>query len=220
MYKNINEEDLAFRLKVARQVRKMGQSELAKKIGVTNVTLSKWEQGHTAPTADIIEKIAKVLDCPPGWLFAGKTNREKYISENFEDYVIVPQVAGEISAGYGLAPDNVIEMRIAFRKEWIQRKGDPKDMALIRVRGDSMDPTLLSGDLVLVDRSRISVDPQGGIYAIAIDGQIMLKRIQLLWPAQKVKIISDNPRYETIEVESTQVKINGKVVWFGREIEK
>ncbi len=49
-------------------------------------------------------------------------------------------------------------------------------MSLIRVIGDSMEPTLGSGDIVLIDHSpRNYVDPHGGIDAIVVREEIMLK---------------------------------------------
>ncbi|MCL4469047.1 MAG: hypothetical protein M1591_08965 [Deltaproteobacteria bacterium] len=53
-----------------------------------------------------------------------------------------------------------------------------------------------------------------------MDDHIMVKRLQLLWAAKKVQIISDNPKYKTLEVEENKVDINGKVIWVGHEIEK
>ena len=93
-------------------------------------------------------------------------------------------------------------------------------MSLIKVSGDSMEPTLLPDDLVLVDHSRATITLQGGIYAIAIGNAIMIKRIQVLFPQNKLRILSDNPHYEPIEADPDQVKINGKVIWFGREKER
>ncbi len=78
----------------------------------------------------------------------------------------------------------------------------------------------MSGDLVLVDHNRTTIDPQGGIYAISMDDTIMINRLQIKYPSDTIRIISDNSRYETIELESKQVRINGKVLWFGREIER
>ena len=77
-----------------------------------------------------------------------------------------------------------------------------------------------SGDLVLVNHGRTRVDPQGGIYAIAIDQEIMIKRIQPLHFIGTLKIISDNKKYGPIEADADSVNINGKVIWFARDIER
>ncbi len=75
-------------------------------------------------------------------------------------------------------------------------------MSLIRVSVDSMEPTLMSGDLVLVDHNRTTIDLQGGIYAISMDDTIMIKRLQIKYPLSTIRIISDNSWYETKELEN------------------
>lgn len=138
-----------------------------------------------------------------------------------DGFVFVRQVSGKISAGGGLMPDESVDFQCAFRNDWIKKKGcNPDNMSLIKVSGDSMEPTLLAGDLVLVDHSRTTIAPHGGIYAISINQEIMIKRIQILFPQNKLRILSDNPHYEPIDADPDQVKINGKVIWFGREMER
>lgn len=137
-----------------------------------------------------------------------------------DDFVFVRQVNGKISAGGGTMPDNSIDVKAAFRRDWIKRKGGKPDrMSLIKVDGDSMEPTFLSGDLVLVDHGRNSVPSRGGIYAIAIDDEIMIKRVQPISP-DKLLVISDNKQYPPFEIARDQVQINGKVIWYARELER
>lgn len=83
-----------------------------------------------------------------------------------------------------------------------------------------MEPTLLSGDLVLVDHGRNYIAHQGGIYAISIDHEIMIKRIQVLHDKEKVRIISDNKKYDPIDIDLDKVKVNGRVIWYARELER
>lgn len=143
--------------------------------------------------------------------------RPEYGVDN-DEFVYISQVMGRISAGRGRIPENNVDVKVAFRKEWVNRKGNPKNMVLIKVDGDSMEPSLLSGDVVLIDRNRNYIDPQGGIYALALDDIIMIKRVQVL--ADKIRIISDNPKYEAFDVPTDRVKVNGKVIWFARELER
>lgn len=133
------------------------------------------------------------------------------------EFVFIPQMAGTICNGE-LAPDGMTEMRIAFRRDWIARKGLPQNMSIIKVQGDSMEPTLLSGDLVLVDHSK-DATTRGGLFAITIDREILIKRIQPLMDS-KLLVISDNEKYTALEMEAENIHINGKVIWFARELER
>jgi phage repressor protein C with HTH and peptisase S24 domain len=212
-----------------------GDQEVADLLGMSRTALAERKRRESIPYDELVifsDREGVLID----WLLTGEGEmRRTYQTErgiplsvseraspiyNEKEFVFVPQMAGEISAGGGLIPDNTIEMRIAFRREWIQRKGDPHNMSLIRVSGDSMDPTLVSGDLVLIDHNRNVLDPQGGIYAISMDSIIMIKRVQLIYNLNRVRIISDNARYDPLDADPAQVKINGKVIWFGREIER
>ncbi|MEW6333841.1 MAG: LexA family transcriptional regulator [Thermodesulfobacteriota bacterium] len=133
------------------------------------------------------------------------------------EFVFIPQMAGTTSNGE-LAPDGMTEMRIAFRRDWIARKGLPQNMSIIKVQGDSMEPMLLSGDLVLVDRSK-DATTRGGLFAITIDGEVLIKRIQPLMDS-RLLVISDNEKYTALEIETGNIHINGKVIWFARELER
>lgn len=93
-------------------------------------------------------------------------------------------------------------------------------MVLIRVEGNSMEPTLCSGDMVLVDGNHNYIDLYGGIYAIAIENSIMIKRVQLLFQNKTLKIISDNPKYEPIIVSPEEIQVTGKVIWIYRVIKR
>jgi phage repressor protein C with HTH and peptisase S24 domain len=138
-----------------------------------------------------------------------------------DDFVFIRQVNGKISAGGGLVPDDSVDVRAAFRKDYIKRKGGkPDDMSLIKVSGDSMEPTLLDGDLVLVNHARNTVSSHGGIYAIStIDSEISIKRVQPNFP-DKLLVISDNRKYPSQEMAAENVRVNGKVIWYARDLER
>ncbi len=213
---------------------KMGQI-----LGVNKNTVAAYGEGKGNLKGIAIASIVKHFGIDAEWLTTGKGEPFPGAREDYreacgpesaqvvihpdippDEFVFIRQMRGKISAGGGIAPDNAVNMVVAFRKDWVAKKGSPDRMSLIKVQGDSMEPTLSSGDLVLVNHSRTVVLPQGGIYAIAIDDEIMIKRIQPLFHEKKLKIISDNSRYETIEVDPVQIRINGRAIWYGREIEK
>lgn len=60
------------RLKVARTMASMTQREWAKALGVTNQTVSKWEQGETEPRLTKLALIAKLSGMPAEQLLHGE----------------------------------------------------------------------------------------------------------------------------------------------------
>jgi len=196
------------KIKLARK--KMGKSlqEFSHEIGISLAKLSRIEKGEIEPGAFDLFKISQTIGEDIEYLYNLKT----------ASFVYIPLVEGKISAGNGIIPNNVVIDFLAFRTDWIKNKGNPEKMALIQVSGDSMYPTLQNGDLVMIDLDKKCLDPQGGIYAITIGEEIMIKRLQTLPAKGKIKIISDNKLYESYEMNPENVIINGKVIWFGREI--
>lgn len=57
-------DDFRISLAAARVNAGLTQKEAAESIGVSNVTLVKWENGETVPTADKAELLAKLYKCP------------------------------------------------------------------------------------------------------------------------------------------------------------
>jgi len=207
-------------------------SEVADFLGMKKSNFSQRKRRNTVPYDEIkrlceeknlsLEYILYGTGSPEGSGSAGSSNIIPFPppeSQLDEDFVFIPQVSGRISAGVGPAPENDVDVRVAFRKSWIKKKGSPDKMSLIKVKGDSMEPTLVSGDMILVDHGRNFIDPQGGIYAIAIDDMIMIKRVQVLGQG-RIRVVSDNPRYEPIEMNANELIINGKVFWYCRDLER
>lgn len=207
--------------------------DLAKNLGTNKNTLAAYRNNQGILKGEVVERIVSRYHFVPGWLFHGEGEpfpgaRQRYPdvcgaevkTTESSEFVFIPQMSGHICAGTGLEPDNTSDIRVAFRDEWIRKKGDSHAMSLITVRGDSMEPTLLQGDVVLINHNHKHVSPQGGIYAISLQGEIVVKRIQISLPDKNLKITSDNKHYDPITANEIDVQINGKVIWYGREIER
>ena len=120
---------------------------------------------------------------------------------------IVPLLDQSLSAGKGqpLPDDDTPAGYVAVPKE-LRRYGDK--LAALYVNGDSMEPTLQRGDLVVCDSCGWDGE---GIYALRMDGCGYVKR--LAKKPGKLVVISDNPKYEPWEEpdESQSVSIIGRV---------
>lgn len=201
---------------------------LAKVLGTDKNTLARYR--HLK--GEVIEKLVSRYNFSPDWILKGEGEPFPGARANYKDvcgpersvftdeFALIPQVVGLISAGGGRIPDNSSDYQCAFRRDWIKRKGgSPNNMSLIKVSGDSMEPTLRDGDLALVDHGRNNIASQGGIYAIALDDEIMVKRVQPIFP-NKLLVISDNKQYPAQEIAAENVRVNGKVIWYARDLER
>lgn len=115
------------------------------------------------------------------------------------------RVIGEIAAGKPIYMEEDYET-------WVNAPMRA-DFALI-VRGDSMNPTYLDGDVVYI-REQPSVN-DGQIAAVAIDDSATLKHVYR-W-LNGLNLVSDNPAYPPIFVDPSEqsVRVLGAVVGYTR----
>ncbi|PQO22359.1 hypothetical protein C2I36_13510 [Rhodobacteraceae bacterium WD3A24] len=93
-----------------------------------------------------------------------------------------------------------------------------EDLSIIMVRGDSMAPTLLDYDIVLLDRGKI--DPSfDGLFVIRLQNALQVKRVGRAPRPDSVVIISVNrelsPPFEALIGD---LGVVGKVLWYGRKV--
>jgi phage repressor protein C with HTH and peptisase S24 domain len=137
--------------------------------------------------------------------------------------VLVPRLDVGASAGPGaLADDERMSAVFAFDPRWLRKLSvQPQQLAIIRVEGDSMAPTLSDGDDIMVDAADAVERLRDGIYVLRRDGVLLVKRIAcpLARHTGHVSIISDNAAYpREDDVAVAGLSIVGRVVWSGRRI--
>ena len=132
----------------------------------------------------------------------------------------VPRLAVGASAGAGAVNDaEALAGKVGFDESWLRRMGlDPARLSLIRVEGDSMQPTLNHGDDIMVDAAAAERAPKKGIYVLRLDGTLMVKRL-LPGRGGKLSILSDNPAFAPLhDVAASDVAVIGRVVWVARKL--
>lgn len=141
---------------------------------------------------------------------------------SLKDFVFVPQYDVRASAGHGsLIHSEQIVDHLAFKKAWVRSELDccEKNLALITVKGDSMEPTLSHRDLILIDLRKNQIT-DNAIYVLQYDGALLVKRIQRKMDGAII-IKSDNPEYENEKLSAKQanlLNVLGMVVWHGRKM--
>ncbi|NDV22893.1 helix-turn-helix transcriptional regulator [Desulfovibrio sp. JC022] len=195
------------------------QAQLARELGVGRAAVSLVKKKGTVPPRWILElSVRHNLDST--WLESGLGSPRPEVNavEFADEFSRIPKVAARLSAGGGsFETGGEIEGFYAFRKDWIGGKGNPSDMVLMEVYGNSMEPELKEGDIVLLDQSRQDI-LAGGIYAVGVEDTVMVKRVEKR-PGQVV-LHSDNKDYAPIHLggdELENVRVLGQVVWVSRE---
>ena len=191
------------RLKTLRIQRKMTQSELAKKIYISQPAYSKYEVGTASPNPETLSKIADALDVSVDYLLGSDSQPAR------PGYIRIP-VLGRVAAGI---PIDAIEEVIDWEDISAEAAGDGEYFGL-QIKGHSMEPKISDGDVVIV-RRQPDVD-SGDIAVVLVNGDdATVKRIKK--SPQGVTLIPSNPAYEPMyysnkEIESLPVQILGRVI--------
>ncbi|MGB5955404.1 LexA family transcriptional regulator [Pseudomonas sp.] len=143
--------------------------------------------------------------------------------KSYRNLVDVPRYDVEGSMGPGSEPPdiNMVVEHMSLDANWVRQNltyTKLENLKLISGRGDSMAPTIRSGDAVLVDAGVTSVEDDA-IYFFLMRGKLQIKRIQR--GLDGLTIISDNGQYPPIEVPGEReddIKILAQIIywWTGR----
>lgn len=194
-------------------------ADLAESLGIHRSAVSQARKKNAVPPGWLL-LLLRNFGLNPDWLEKGLG--PKYLNSELEQDVAfhpVAKVQARLCAGAGsFEASSQIEDYYSFKKNWLQSKGQPNQMVLMDVFGNSMSPEIKDGDTVLVDQSQKGI-LAGAIYAVGIEDTIMVKRIEK--HPQKLVLLSDNKEYAPIYLSDEQldrVRIIGKVLWICREL--
>ena len=196
---------------------------VAAQAGLDKSTIRKMLDGTVgAPKLDTAEKIATVL----GLTVANLSGEPAApIPARIEPGDIVPNGAALIpvyavsaSAGSGamVADYEEVTHSLAFPPDYLNKltSSAAKNLAIINVVGESMQPTLRHDDIVMIDQSRKNL-AYDGLFALLFDDMLHVKRVSRSEQRGFVKIISDNPLHPPLEYPINDVTVVGRVLWRG-----
>ena len=236
--KNITFAD---RLKEARKSAKLSQDALAKKIGRTKSTISRWESGERNPKMFEMVELENALGISAETLMYGTSeiktttlseiNRvSSKLSEHRQEKVLdfaqaeltdqnkentiklFPyNVQEKLSAGTGYDYDGNGSYDVAYSDKEIDY-----DFASW-VFGDSMLPDYPNGDVALIKVCPFDYD--GDVYAVDWDGQSYIKKVYK--EEDGLRLVSTNEKYaDKFAAFTEEPRIIGKVVGSFTPIEK
>ena len=193
---NLNMEITSFWERIQNLCKSNGitQRELSEKLGYGARNLEIKIQRNSLPNIAELKKLSEIFGVSFDFLIDGLEENERRVARNSDtDKFFVPVLNQKLSAGYGQylqeEPQVIGYMEVP---RYLKQFGE--NLALLYVDGDSMEPTLRRGDLVLCDSCGYSGE---GLYAIMRDGDGYVKRVYK--DSGKFIIKSDNQLYPTKE---------------------
>lgn len=162
------------KLKFRRKELNLTMLELAKKVGVSEATVSRWESGDIANMRrDKIVSLAKALDVTPGYIM-GWENEEI-------NFGTIPGITPIELKKFRMLGDIACGTPIVANEEYsvyVEANADIDADFCLRAKGDSMiDANIHDGDIVFIKEQ--DDIPNGKIAAVLIEDEVTLKRIYI-----------------------------------------
>ena len=213
----INEKLKARRIELG-----LTMAEVAKIVGVSEATVSRWESGNIGNMKrDRIALYAKALQVSPTYIMGMEdaTAPPEDFSELYEKYpnikpikkVKIPML-GNIACGEPTFADEEHET-------YIETDGRIQADFCLTCAGDSMEPKMQSGDIVFI-RKQEAVD-DGQIAAVLIEDEATLKRVYYDKANNVLQLVAENPKYRPLVYSGEQlnsIRILGKAISIYRRL--
>ncbi len=227
----------AFFERAAKAAGLRSQADLAAFLGVHRSAVTQAKKKDAVPKAWVLT-VSRRARVDADWLEFGQASRgggrlepraggredlreadRLAVAQGEGAFVTVPKVRARLSAGGGsFETAGAVEAVYPFRRDWLRRKGSPAAMVLMDVVGNSMEPEIRHGDLVLVDQAQTAIVAHA-VYAVGVEDTVLVKRVEKR-PGALV-LLSDNRDYAPIMLRGDELdalRVIGRVLWVGREL--
>ncbi|WP_308719228.1 S24 family peptidase [Komagataeibacter xylinus] len=188
-----------------------GNKHVSALSGVPNGSINHYLTGRSM-SAEAASRIARACGVSLDWLLLGDevSHARSEVSicglEPSDDLTHIDYYNVAASAGFGLCADEAEKPeKVAISKRFLRQDLglEPNRAIMLETRGDSMEPALRAGDLLVVDtRQQHILD---GVHVLVVNGGLLVKRVSAE-PDGKVRIASDNPLYPPFFTDISRVR--------------
>ena len=207
----------------------MSRSELVRLSGISKQQLSRLENGLIRMRLDHLKPFAPHLGYTPEQMllwgrYPGTEGQEPPQKESVTAAAhSVPELDSRGSTGGkrnvrkdGRHTDPLKTERWVFPDSFVREQlhSLPERLMVVESDGDSMAPTIASGERVVLDVEHKTPSPDG-LYALRDPfGSIIIRRLHVLRSSRptRLKVISDNPNHPSEETPLDEIEIFGKVL--------
>ncbi|MCQ2957867.1 MAG: XRE family transcriptional regulator [Candidatus Gastranaerophilales bacterium] len=206
-------ESISLKLKAKRKELKLSQDEMARIIGVDQKTISHWENGINEPQLNKLRIFCDNFQIPVSY-FTGESVSEIKNTVKIDFY---HDVYASCGLGGLVASEDKETLEIPETLMPMKMKNDKK-YSIIKTRGNSMNPEIKDGDLVLIEHYNGEQIIDNAIYLFMYENEVFVKRLSK--NINEIIITSDNKDYPQIILKSDEINrlnIIGKVFGFARK---
>ena len=207
------------------------QSEMARYIGVSPQAVQKWVAGESEPRGKNLDLAAEFLGVTPAHLKFGIVldqhpgdtvaippgmMRVRAVGDDDPGMTQIMKVTLKVQAGitgFRVEPEHHDGKTMSVPTDWVRgERFVASDLLAITVRGESMEPSLFDGDVIVVNTGdKKLVD--GMVYAVNYEGEVVVKRMMRdagMWWLSSDNL--DQRKYHRKSCKGAECIIIGKVV--------
>jgi phage repressor protein C with HTH and peptisase S24 domain len=200
-------------------------------MGTSPQQIERLEKGGRKLTQQWIDKAAAAFGVSPAQIISpldgsppieAKPLDQPTVEDFAAEHGIVFLEEMDLALGMGATYlDGTADVRgiVPFKEEWLNGlfSGSLQHLKVVRGRGDSMQPTIMDGDLVIIDTGHRRIDDQDRIWALSYGDLGMIRRIRVTTRGSWM-LMPDNAVVRPDEVGDGEASIMGRVIWIGRRI--
>ncbi|MGP0628946.1 XRE family transcriptional regulator [Nitrospina sp. 32_T5] len=216
-------------LKECRNMKGWSVDECASRIGIPGHVLGHYERGKVILSFDFLQEAARrlkvdlhaLLSEDRGWTVQvpdlkvfQTTNTSVAPKMASEDYVSIPLTGSAIAAGHPIIQENNIEDYVLLH---VRAAGKRTNLVASRVDGDSMEPMLSSGDIVVIDRNDRKI-VKNKIYAIFYDDGLTAKYLERKKTLLILRPINPTADVQIVDLHENPDPIVGRVIGAWKEL--
>ena len=203
--------------------------DLADKLSIPIITLEHFEKGTWTIPLEQVQSLARKLGVPPQSFLeeepmqaAQPPQLKVYQAASAavspkirnDDYISIPLTDSAIAAGQPIIQENNIEDYVLLH---VRAAGKRKNLVASRVDGDSMEPMLHSGDIVVIDRGEKKL-VKNKIYAIFYEEGLTAKYVERQKDLLVLRPINPTAQVQIINLNENPDPIVGRVIGAWKEL--
>ncbi len=183
------------------------------------------------PGGEILSSLKRIYGADLNWVLSADDRIEETgivslsvrdtqagcLEPDLSEFLSLPLYELDVAAGGGaeISRENVVTT-LAFRRDWLAHEGlHSSKLVLVRVAGDSMEPTIADGGTILIDQAQTQIKNEK-IFVFRYEDEGFVKRMRKA--GDRAIVVSDNRSYPDWDAPLAELAIIGRVVWAARKV--